>query len=438
MSSLLRGELSRDRLRERARAIAQPITLVLLAGLLIRLGAALLEGHGADLFVFTGWARDLGANGPWDFYDSEFVADYFPGYLYILMVIGLADRLFTFSPDEFDYALKMPSVIADVVAAYVLYRLLDDRTQWVRTTAAAVYLALPTVLFIGAVWGQADSLLALGLLLCVFYMSRGRPLVAAAVYVVTFLVKPQAIAALPILAFWGLREHPRRVWLQASVTALVTMLVLILPFFPTSPWDIFDQLNKATDLYAFNSSFAFNFWGMWGWFRGDDITHLGIEWRVWGIAITVLANVAIIYFLSNRREVGMLALGVALSVLAFDLFLTRVHERYLFPAFLPLLAACFLLNSRVLTVGFVVLSICQFFSLYYSFYHPNFNPEFEPSMFYTHDIIRMIDYSPSSWTRPGSMVTFLFSFSAVMSFPVFLTYIAWFRRRRSRTPPHPT
>lgn len=389
------------------------------------MAAAFLQGHVADLFVFESWARDLAQNGPWDFYESDFTSDYFPGYLYILWGIGLLDRLFDFSPAEWDYVLKIPSILAHLGSAYLLYVMLEGRKEWVRLAAPAIYLALPTALFIGPVWGQVDSILAFFLLLCVYYMSRGRPFVAALLYVVGFMIKPQAIAALPLLAFWGLRDHPRIVWIRTAIGAAVLGLLMVLPFFPAEPWRIFEQAERATDLYAFNSSFAFNFWGMWGWLRGDDITHWGIEWRTWGYILVVLANAAIIFLLRNRREIGMLALGVALGVLAFDLFLTRVHERYLFPVFLPLLAATLLLNSRVLALGFIVLSIVQFFSLYYSFYHPFFNPEFEPSFFYTHDIIRMIDHSPSSWQRPGSMVAFLFSLSAVLTFFLFLVHLMW-------------
>jgi len=69
----------------------------------------------------------------------------------------------------------------------------------------------------------------------------------------------------------------------------------------------------------------------------------------------------------------MLALGTALSVLVFYLFLTRMHERYVFATFLPLLAACALLESRALWAAFVALSALHFINLYhvYSYYYPN-------------------------------------------------------------------
>jgi len=60
-------------------------------------------------------------------------------------------------------------------------------------------------------------------------------------------------------------------------------------------------------------------------------------------------------------------------VMAFYFFLTRMHERYVFAAFLPLLVAAVLINSRLIWGLFVVLSVSHFINLYhvYGYYYPN-------------------------------------------------------------------
>ena len=405
--------------------LLKPITGVLAVGLLVQMLTALLPGHGADMLVLSNWARDLATLGPPDFYDEGYPAEYFPGYLYALWGIGLANDWLGFSEAEFDYVLKMSSVIVNLASACLLYVMLEGKREWMRLLAPAIYLLLPTTLFIGPLWGQVDAIPAFFLLLSVYFMSRDRPLVAAAVFVVAFMVKPQAVGAVLVLAFWGIRDHPPRVWGQAAAVAGLTGLFLVLPFFPTEPWRIFGHAEHASELYPFNSSFGFNFWGMWGWFRSDAITHWGIEWRIWGFALVIIANLAIIWVLRDRQGAGWLALGVALAMLAFFLFMTRMQERYLFLTFLPLLAAVFLLNSRVLAIAFIVLSIIHFLGLYFAFYHPNFNPEFEPGWLYTRDIIRMIDYSPSGWTRPGSFAALLISSSAIATFVAILCWVGY-------------
>lgn len=103
---------------------------------------------------------------------------------------------------------------------------------------------------------------------------------------------------------------------------------------------------------------------------GGDATatqFLGMSTRWWSLILfgTVLA--AVIAALRNARGTGWLALGTALSTMAFYMFLTRMHERYVFPAFLPLLLACALIQSRFLWAGFVAMATFHFLNLYHVF-----------------------------------------------------------------------
>ncbi len=185
---------------------ASPILLVLTIGLLVRLGAAALPGFGIDLGTFQFWSVQLAEEGPWNFYNNDFLSDWTPGYLYVLWLIGSLDSLFSFSGDQFWYTLKLPSIAADLASAYLLYRILEGQKDGIRVGAAALYLLHPVVLLVGPVWGQVDSMLAFFLLLTVYYLARRRTLMAAVAYTVGFLVKPLAIGALPVFVFWGLRD----------------------------------------------------------------------------------------------------------------------------------------------------------------------------------------------------------------------------------------
>ena len=70
------------------------IALVLLAGLALRLLVAYVlapgEGLGSDLRLFGHWAQVLADQGPGGFYGNAGFADYPPGYLYVLWVLGVA------------------------------------------------------------------------------------------------------------------------------------------------------------------------------------------------------------------------------------------------------------------------------------------------------------------------------------------------------------
>ena len=370
---------------------ASPIAVVLAVGLLLRLIAAALPGFGVDLGTFQFWSVRLADEGPWNFYGGGFFSDWSPGYLYLLWFFGGLDSVFHFSGHEFWYVLKTPSIAADLASAYLLYRILEGRKESVRVGAAALYLLHPVVLLVGPVWGQVDSILAFFLLLAVYYLAQGRTLAAALVYTVGFLVKPQSVAVLPVFVLWGLRDEIRRVlptlpeagggpqraiafgrnlivrvW-PVVAASLAAALLIILPFFPSNPFGIFGQLKDATEVYPYNSFYAYNFWGLTDWLKSDDLTFWGLAYRWWGIILFAAASLIIVWAFRDAKGPGLLALATALSVLAFYLFMTRMHERYMFPSLLLLLTAAVALNVRLLWAVFGVISLVQFFNVYYAY-----------------------------------------------------------------------
>lgn len=377
------------------------IAILLAAGLVVRLGLAFLPGFNVDMGVFTFWSIQLAEKGPWHFYDEDFFTDYAPGYMYVLLLIGKLREWFSLSDGQVEYVLKLPSIAADLASAYLLYRLLDTRRLEVRLGAAALYLLFPAALLIGAVWGQVDSMLAFFLLLSVYYIGRERPVAGAVAFTAGFLVKPQAIAALPFLALWIMRQRPPEwrevasgirlpvppaVWYKCAGAGVAVLLVLIFPFFTYKPWDLISQLYDATNVenYRTNSFWAYNFWnlgGLFDWGFKPDVAGIkpgegewmGFSHRLWGTMMFAASTVLILIATRRSKGTGMLALGTALSVLAFFLFLTRMHERYAFAVFLPFLAACALLESRLLWASFAGLSLVHFFNLYhvYVYYNPN-------------------------------------------------------------------
>jgi Gpi18-like mannosyltransferase len=368
------------------------IALLLAGGLVLQLALAFLPGFGVDMGTFQSWSRNLADNGPWNFYNETSFTDYAPGYMWVLWLLGEANQLLHFTNDQYEYILKLPSIIANVASAYLLYRLLEGQKPGLRLAATALYVLFPAALLIGPVWGQVDSILAFFLLLSVYYISRDKPVHSAVAFTIGFLVKPQAIAALPFLALWIIRDNWgdwRRLALCTGVP-LAVLIVLIIPFFEYEPWRLIGVLYDATNVegYRVNSFWAYNFWNVGGLFdqgfRCDLPGHCapdaearatewyGIATRYWGLALFASAITFILVSMRNARGTGYLALGVALSMMAFYVFLTRMHERYIFAAFLPFLLAAALIHSRFLWGMFIVVAFTHFVNLYhvYNYYYP--------------------------------------------------------------------
>ncbi|MCH7523376.1 MAG: hypothetical protein IH920_06365 [Chloroflexi bacterium] len=155
--------------------------------------------------------------------------------------------------------------------------------------------------------------------------------------------------------------------MATAAAALAAAFLVVFPFFPSNPLAIFGQLQDATEVYPFNSFYAFNFWGLTGWLKSDQLTFWGLAHRWWGIILYAAASISIIWTFRDAKGAGPLALGTALSVLAFFLFMTRMHERYLFASILLLMTAGFAMNSRAIWAVLGVLSVVQFFNVYFAY-----------------------------------------------------------------------
>ena len=199
------------------------IAILLLVGLLLRLFLAYVllpdSGFESDTATFTAWALQLAKTGPGSFYASAGFADYPPGYLYLLWIVGaLGNILAPLAHNDAGSAtaqlIKLPPILCDIAIGYVLYRIVlswrGDRPDAHRLAliAAAIYLFNPVTWYDSAIWGQTDSAGALVLLLSVWALIRGNSEGAAVLAVLAALVKPQfGVVALPLVGIVLIRRH---------------------------------------------------------------------------------------------------------------------------------------------------------------------------------------------------------------------------------------
>lgn len=390
----------------------RPIAQILFLGLIFQLFLTKLPGFEVDIGAFKAWSLMLVDRGAWDFYGEGFHTEFTPGYLYYLWLLGGLNTIFFFSPERYELLLKLPPIAADIGSAYLLYVMLDGQKPAIRLGAALVYLLHPAVLILGPVWGQTDSILAFFLLLSVYFMSKGKLAPAAVSYVLGFCVKPQAIAVLPIFLLWGFRNFKPRDWLEAGAAGIGSLVLLLIPFFFDDPRGPFEEMRRSTENYPYTSFWAFNFWALFGRFKPDNLEFGGITYHDWGVALFLVALAGVLFVFRKENRPAMMALGVSLCMLAFYLFLTRMHERYVFASFLPMLLAIALLSdrypTRFLAAGFVLLSALNFFNIYevYFYYGRYFNhPEIDKSALFNFI----------------SDQTFLLSLLATLCFPLLLS-----------------
>ncbi len=395
--------------------------MILAFGLALRLIIAYVllpgSGFGVDRGSFQAWAGELAAHGPGGFYERGFFVDYTPGYLYVLWAVGLVGQ----SLGGIGDLIKLPAILSDVVLAWLVHSMVLELGGPRRGARLAAILVLvnPVTWFDSAIWGQVDSFGVVFLLLALRELWRGRSERASVLAVVAAIVKPQLGILIPILAVVLLRRHlvdpllgrrqapgsgPLRL-VTSGALALATAIVLCLPF-GLSLIGLLQQVAKTAGGYPYLAVNAYNPWALverdgsglaanGGWLRDsagskpDELATLiaGIPAVYVGTALLLLVIAlvcGVVAWRGSRSEpVGLddaqgaddgrptravaddrRMLLVALTVLAIAFFVvpTRVHERYLFPAFA--LGAILAATSLRWRVAYVVLALASFANLY--------------------------------------------------------------------------
>jgi 4-amino-4-deoxy-L-arabinose transferase-like glycosyltransferase len=236
----MRGDDPRARATAGTGAVSPiPAILILLAiGIALRfiIAYVILPGSGFpnDLASFQGWGNDIAIHGPVGFYDRQGFIDYPPVYLILLGCLSLL------TGGNLGEAIKILPILADGALAFLVWHMVrglgaSDRRAFI---AAAVVVVNPVTWFNSAIWGQADAVGAIFLLLGLRELMAEHRETASAMAVLSVLTKMQLGILGFIVAFVVLRrslfpkEGPREpIRILTSIGAgLLTGGLVCLPF----------------------------------------------------------------------------------------------------------------------------------------------------------------------------------------------------------------
>lgn len=341
--------------------------------------AALVYGYPADMGCFSGWSEHLVKVGFSRFYSGEIFADYPPGYMYPLFLIGVLRNALhiPFHSGVHLILVKLPALLADMVLAYFLYRVGENRVGH----RAGFYLALafafsPAVILNSALWGQIDSFFMIPLAVGVFLLAEGKIEWSVLGWMLAFLMKPQALFFAPLWIFVLLERKDVGVFLRSALTGFLTFVLLSLPF--SGPMTVLRIYRGTIGSYPYATLNAFNLMALLGgnWMP-DETKFLFLSYRYWGyvgILVTVLWSAFFFFRVRGKERVYATASFLAVSVF----FLApRMHERYLFPALLFILLwyvfepkrAMLFLYAGFSVTFFVNVGLVLLLALLYEVYH---------------------------------------------------------------------
>ena len=393
--------------------------VILLAALLFRiLLSQHVEGYMIDVNCFLSWGSTMATAGPAQFYQATNFCDYPPLYTYVLALNSWLTNLLGGREETARIVFRFIPSLCDVAGCWILYRLLLQQ-KTVSRLNGLVFLALaafnPATILNSSAWGQMDSALCLLLLAVSLCAVKGQWKAALPLYVAAVLVKPQALMLGPlgltyIIITWIREPEKRRDILRGTVISILVLLAGVIPFSIHQSWDWLIQLYIRTlASYPYATVNTANFYyiiggnwssvgsqahilapillgtlcivyGLWWRKRAKALKHseaetiicivfaavyavfaaLRLSWAWNGsLAMAFVFVIAVSHAVRSGRVSFLPWLGGMLFVLLY-IFGIKMHERYIFPAFLLLAAAWILLRDRRILYVLVLFTLTVF------------------------------------------------------------------------------
>jgi dolichyl-phosphate-mannose-protein mannosyltransferase len=332
------------------------IILVLLAAYIFRLALSFFGTLSLDHGTFVGWGYYLVRDGFRNFYNSW--SDYLPGYLYVLWALEKINLLNIY-PQQ--VLFKIPAILADIATGLFIYKiLLKSKGEKWGIAGSIIYLFNPAIFANSALWGQVDSFTSLMSILAIFCFSKFYILSSVFLALGT-IIKPQTAFILPVILFMMLKDKwkIRKIFIYL-ITGLLIFVGLFIPFWNhgTLLAFIFERLNLSANQYQYTSVNAFNFWGIIGQWKPDNV-----YFQLSGYILSLILLVSLFFKLAKVKKPEYYLLSFVYG--ASFIFFTRMHERHLLPMFAPL--AITAIENPILLIPYIGFSLTYVANLYYSF-----------------------------------------------------------------------
>lgn len=377
---------------------------IFLLALIIRIALLPLSFNG-DLnnhYIWGRFAYDFGIRGFYDWLNFGYYArpDYPPLAILLFWLIHIVSlKLFDFAwllnitfpffpssvitfwePTSDLFLLKIPSFLSDFGLGYLIYRYVKLRWDTAKAKLAAIlFLFNPPIIYLSTSWGQLEPYTGFFFLLSLLLLLEKKYIISLLAFLTSVLTKPTMLVATPLLAIIFFRSKPSLPKISLLVAIALAYLYLIAyPFTPIENFPLLWLYNIYPEKFltgpptlTYITVNAFNFWclifGMQ--YISDRAVYFGFTLQQIAWSLTLLLLIPILYKFWKTKDQFF-----ALSLMFFTvfMFLSRVHERYLYPLFIffPIVLIKFPKYFKI----FIILSLIFWINLYHWWWFPEIGP----------------------------------------------------------------
>ncbi|MFC1625073.1 hypothetical protein ACFL15_01735 [Patescibacteria group bacterium] len=341
--------------------------LIFILAFLLRIFLLPLFTHGdvENHVIWGTWAKQFGFGGYYDFLNFfnyarpnqppltiilytviKYFSDFIFSILWFLNVkIPIFPSNFVSWYESYGYLslLKFPAIISDLVLGFLIYKI-SLKTKFKKPLAlASLYLFNPISWFNSVVWGQTDSVLFLLGFSSIYLIFQNYLYLGVLLFALTFMFKASFVIFAPMILVIILKKKIKiKKILVSFLIFLVTVFVIAKPFSvgPTFIWlyNLYTKVIVTGELHVLSAN-AFNIWYLL--FKDplllDKTKILGISSYLMGNIMFLLSLIFPIKKLYKKLDLKSFLFTFVIIGFTSFWFLTRMHERYLYPVFIPLL-----------------------------------------------------------------------------------------------------
>lgn len=356
------------------------VGFLLLAAFVVKvLFAVNFEGHGTDMSCFKSWSDMVFNEGISKFYYLDAFTDYPPGYMLVLWFVAAVRHLFGIETGSTTgiFLLKLFPILCDLGTGLIIYMMAKKRfSEGISIVLMAIYVLNPVIILNSSVWGQVDGVFTLAVLATCYLCMEEKRIPAYFVFCIGVLMKPQTLIFAPILIFTiieqvFLKDFNQKKMIRDLIGGVAAIGVMFLLAAPFGLEKVISQYMDTLGSYEYCTVNAYNFWMILGknWASQSD-KFLFVECRTWGtIAIFAAVGLSAWIFFRLKEDKSKYFLSMAALVSVMFLFSVRMHERYLFPVIVLVLAGFIRKPTKELFYAFIGFTVVQFLNVSHVYYY---------------------------------------------------------------------
>lgn len=342
------------------------ILIICAVAVVIRVYFLRLPGFTFDIDALLKMGNAIRDGGFWSVYNPQniVIVGYYPPLIPAMIGswISLGKHFHVLSEIDLSIYFKILPTIFELVLTLITALYVFRTNIKYKGALIGLIILQPALALVTSGWGQVDAIFTLFILLGFLVSEKNLTMSTFLIFLALFS-KPQAIPAVLIYFIYLLFKKGGKKFLGQILIFAVLLLISEVIFRIFGHMSFVSIFTSAPGFFTNISLNAFNVWWLLHGASSWNILDTTGNYKSIGLLLFVIFEVpAILYLIFKAKKMPEILLVVAYSYLAFFIFPTEIHERYLYTA-VALFAIPAILNKNIFWV-YCILTVTFFVNIF--------------------------------------------------------------------------